>query len=244
MKTRMLLRNQNWLNSIALVLVILCCSLPALSQGTTGSNTQALTLEQFAGKYKGSAKSPARDLVLTLEIKADGGKLSGRLSESTNEHTIVSGEIAGNKLVLNLQGKTGAERLTIETREGKLTGEWVINSGEWAATGGKPGPIQFEKSIEDVLSGEWDAVADAQGQPFPFLLTLKVDGEKVTGSSSSQLGTSPISSGTWKDGKLAIVLEGSAGQIAMGATMIEGKLSGEFDFAGQLSGKWVAIKKK
>jgi hypothetical protein len=30
----------------------------------------------------------------------------------------------------------------------------------------------------------------------------------------------------------------------MGATMIEGKLSGEFDFAGQLSGKWVAIKKK
>ena len=43
---------------------------------------------------------------------------------------------------------------------------------------------------------------------FLSLLTLKVDGEKVTGSSSSQLGTSPITSGTWKDGKLAIVLEG------------------------------------
>ena len=36
-----------------------------------------------------------------------------------------------------------------------------------------------------------------------FLLTLKVDGETVTGGSSSQLGDSAIKSGTWKDGKLA-----------------------------------------
>ena len=26
--------------------------------------------------------------------------------------------------------------------------------------------------------------------------------------------------------------------------MVEGKLSGDFDFAGQLSGKWVAIKRR
>ena len=54
------------------------------------------------------------------------------------------------------------------------------------------------------LNGDWEAVADANGQPFPFSLTLKVDGETVTGSSSSQLGDSMIKSGTWKDGKLAV----------------------------------------
>jgi hypothetical protein len=29
----------------------------------------------------------------------------------------------------------------------------------------------------------------------------------------------------------------------MSATVIEGKLSGEFDYAGQLQGKWVAQRK-
>jgi hypothetical protein len=98
--------------------------------------------------------------------------------------------------------------LTLQKGEDKLTGDWV--------RGADKGTVELKKAAAEVftaemLNGEWDAVADAQGQPFPFLLTLKVDGEKVTGTSSSQLGTSPITSGTWKDGKLAIVLEGSAG---------------------------------
>jgi hypothetical protein len=29
----------------------------------------------------------------------------------------------------------------------------------------------------------------------------------------------------------------------MSATVIEGKLSGEYDYAGQLQGKWVAVRK-
>jgi len=75
------------------------------------------------------------------------------------------------------------------------------------------------------------------------LLTLKIDGENVTGGSSSQLGEAQVKSGTWKDGRLSFQLEGSNGTIVMSATVIEGKLSGEFDYAGQLQGKWVAVKK-
>jgi hypothetical protein len=138
--------------------------------------------------------------------------------------------------------------IDIKSAEGKFSGRAVTAEGEYPISSGEIAggklTLKFGAPAEGALLTLQKGVADAQGQPFPFLLTLKVDGEKVTGSSSSQLGTSPITSGTWKDGKLAIVLEGGAGQIAMGATMIEGKLSGEFDFAGQLSGKWVAIKKK
>ncbi|HXU08316.1 MAG TPA: hypothetical protein VN743_04910, partial [Blastocatellia bacterium] len=93
-------------------------------------------------------------------------------------------------------------------------------------------------------TGEWDAAADAQGQAFPFTLVLKLDGDKVTGSSSSQLGNSEISSGTWKDGKLSLVINGSSGAIGLMATLDGGKLIGDYDFAGQLQGKWVAVKKK
>jgi hypothetical protein len=93
------------------------------------------------------------------------------------------------------------------------------------------------------LDGQWDAIADANGQPFPFLLVLKVEGDKVTGNSSSQLGESVVKDGSWKDGKLVFQLEGQNGTISMSATVVEGKLSGEFDYAGQLQGKWVAVKK-
>jgi hypothetical protein len=102
-------------------------------------------------------------------------------------------------------------------------------------------PVELRKSVTDEVSGEWDGVADAQGQAFPFTLSLKLDGEKVTGASDSQLGHANIVSGSWKDGKFSIVLDGN---IAMIATMIEGKLSGEYDFNGQSSGKWVAVRKK
>ena len=104
--------------------------------------------------------------------------------------------------------------------------------------------IEFRKVVADEISGDWDAVADAGGQPFPFTLSLKLDGDKVTGSSSSQLGTSNISSGSWKDGKLAVLLESGAGQIVLNAVIVDGKFSGDYDFAGQSSGKWVAVKKK
>jgi hypothetical protein len=93
------------------------------------------------------------------------------------------------------------------------------------------------------LDGNWDGVADANGQPFPFALTLTVEGETVTGSSSSQMGDAVVKSGTWKDGKLSFQLEGQNGTITLTGTVIEGKLSGEFDYAGQLSGRWVAVKK-
>ena len=235
------------LSAIAVALLVLLLPMTSFSQTDATSTPQGPTLEQFKGTYKGSAKSPTRDLTLSLEIRAENGKVSGKLIESKTEHNILSGEILDGKLVLHLHGPTGAERLNLQSQEGKLSGEWVIASGEWASTGGKPGMIQFERVIEkaDEISGEWDAAADAQGQAFPFTLVLKLDGEKVTGSSSSQLGNSSISSGVWKDGKLTLLIEASSGgTIGLVATLDGGKLVGDYDFAGQLQGKWVAIKKK
>jgi hypothetical protein len=58
------------------------------------------------------------------------------------------------------------------------------------------------------------------------------------------LGESKISTGSWKDGKLNFQLDSSNGAIIMSATLVEGKLTGEFDYAGQMQGRWVAVKKK
>lgn len=201
--------------------------------------SQQPTLDQFVGNYKGTARMTSGEMDVTLEIKKVEGKVSGRAVSANNEYQITSGEIVGGKLALKFGAAADAASLTLERKGDVLTGEWI--------RGAQKGTVElkkFDANAKDDISGDWDAVADAQGQAFPFSLVLKLDGDKVSGSSTSQLGTSNISSGTWKDGKLAVLLNGDNGQIALVATMIDGKLSGDYDYAGQLQGKWVAVRKK
>jgi hypothetical protein len=193
-------------------------------------------------------------MILALEIKSENGKLSGRLIAPKKEQSITSAEVADGKLTLKLAAGDEAATLVLHPQDNKLVGDWKIDKQTRAVEFEKVVPVTApvvvevkkaaEASTAELLTGVWDAAADAQGQAFPFTLTLKVEGEKVTGGSSSQLGESTISSGVWKDGKLAVVLEGgSGGQVALIATLVDGKLVGDYDFAGQLQGKWVATKK-
>ncbi len=195
----------------------------------------------WAGKYEGMLKDETGQQKLTLDLVEDAGKYSGTLTTARGSFKILKGQMANGVLTLDIEKpgeKPGGGSAPMSF---KKNGDVLVATFTEA---GKNLTVDFRKAAADDISGEWDAVADANGQAFPFTLTLKIDGEKVTGSSSSQLGTSNISTGTWKDGKLSFVLEGGSGQITMAATILDGKLSGDFDFAGQMSGKWVAQKKK
>ena len=226
--------------SVAVLALLLSCSV-ALAQDT------------LSGKYEGIAKNAgAADEKVSLELKNAGGKISGRLLKGETAIDISEGTLAESKLSLKLgaAAKDGTINATVEGE--KITGDWLAGSQKRslelrkvAATAAAPskGSAESAPAAALNLNGQWDAVADAQGQPFPFVLELKIDGQTVTGSSNSQLGASQIKNGTWKDGKLTFELEGQSGVISMTAVVGEGKLSGDFDFAGQLQGKWVAVKK-
>jgi len=207
---------------------------PAIVMGQGSGSANQKTSTPLTGKYEGTAKSPDGDVQLTLELMDDSGKFSGVASTPHGTYKVAKGHLADG--LLTLEFETSPAKLSLRQKDDKLVGELTVD--------GKTGAVELRRVGKDEISGEWDAAADAQGQPFPFTLSLKVDGEKVTGSSSSQLGTSTISSGNWKDGKLALVLESGNGQIALMATLDNGKLVGDYDFAGQFSGKWAAVKKK
>lgn len=237
------------------VFFLLLLSAPALFAQDNPATAKPPAVDQFVGNYKGTAKTPEGDVPLTLEIKSDKGKISGRLITPKGEEPLTSGEVVVSKLTIKLGSGSGASQLALQLRDDKAVGEWK--------TGGQTRAVEFRKVLvateataaevvkpatgpaaAEALSGEWEAAADVQGQAFPFTLSLKVEGDNVSGSSSSQLGNSTISSGSWKDGKLALVIEGGNGQVALIGTMVDGKLVGDFDYGGQLSGKWVATKKK
>ncbi len=208
---------------IALIAIVGIAALAASAQARS-----------FAGKYEGKAKSPDGEVVLKLELTEDAGKYAGQVTSPHGVYKIVSASFTDGLLTIEAEGNGTQGKLTLRQKGDTLAGDFTAD--------GRTGPVEFKKAAPvDEISGEWDAVADAQGQPFPFTLSLKLDGDKVAGSSDSQLGHGTITNGAWKEGKLAIVLDGN---ITLVATMIEGKLSGDYDFAGQSSGKWVAVKKK
>jgi len=205
--------------------------------------------QNISGTYEGMVKRPgaAAEEKVSLELKSEGGKITGRATHGTMAADVTDGKYENGTLTLSF----GNEAKFV----GKVDGDKLIGDGIHGTDKvhmelkKKPNAVVVDTPPTPAaaaafnLNGQWDAVADANGQPFPFLLTLKVDGEAVTGTSSSQLGEATVKNGTWKDGHLSFQVEGNSGTIAMSATVIDGKLSGEFDFAGQLQGKWVAVKK-
>lgn len=201
----------------------------------------AQTQPGVVGNYEGTIKGQP----VTFELKNKDGKLQGQLKAGEKAYDLTEAAVNGEGLLSFTFGKDA--KLDGKTDGSKISGNWIV--------GAEKTPIELKKVAAAAaaapasaapafnLNGQWDAVADANGQPFPFALTLKVEGETVTGNSSSQLGDAPLKDGTWKEGKLAFLIEGANGNISMVATVVDGKLSGEFDFAGQLQGKWVAVKK-
>ncbi|MEN3329317.1 MAG: hypothetical protein V7638_4124 [Acidobacteriota bacterium] len=229
--------------TLLLTLTFLLGSLVAVAQ-TAPAN--------ISGTYEAMVKRPGAttEEKVTLVLKSDTGKITGRATHGTMTVEVTEGKLENGTLTLNF----GKDAMFVAKVDGdKLVGDLMhgtekvpvtlkkVAASAAAVPESAPTVAAGRGSVD--LNGQWEAVADANGQPFPFLLTLKIDGDKVSGNSSSQLGEATIKDGTWKDGKLVFSLEGSNGTIALSAIVVEGKLSGEFDYSGQLQGKWVAVKK-
>jgi hypothetical protein len=223
-----------------LTLALLLVSTVAFAQGTT---------PDLSGTYEATVKKPdGSEGKLSLELKNEGGKITGRAVHGDKAMAMTDAKFENGTLTLEFGkdhkfvGKLDGDKLVGEATEGTVKVPLTFKKLVPAATSPAASSAPAAAAAVD-LNGNWDAVADANGQPFPFALTLKVDGETVTGNSSSQLGDSTVKSGTWKDGKLLLQLESQNGVVTLSASVIEGKLSGEFDYAGQMQGRWVAVKK-
>jgi hypothetical protein len=99
------------------------------------------------------------------------------------------------------------------------------------------------KPKADTISGAWDAELITDDNTRRLTLTLKLEGNKVTGSfESSHLGSGAITNGSWANNKLTITMETSHAPVTLTGTLQNGKLAGDWD-AGHMKGKWEAKKK-
>lgn len=251
------MRARMMMTLLSVALLVTFASVTSARAFSNESN-QATATDNLSGKYEGVAKSDQLgDIPLTVEIKNDNGKLSGKIDTPQGPAAITSGTYADGKVTMKFDAGGNEGTVTATVAGDKITGKWEL--------AGQGGPLELKRAgaaaaaapasapsgdtaaapgAGDVVSGDWDASADAQGTAIPFTLKLKLEGDKVTGTSDSAQGSAPLSKGTYSAGKLSFTLDTPNGAIGMTGMVKDGKIVGEFDFAGQMTGKWEATKKK
>jgi hypothetical protein len=98
---------------------------------------------------------------------------------------------------------------------------------------------------DDPISGEWSVTFYVKDHPpTPAKFTLKLDGDKVTGTAySDHTGEGTLREGKWENGKLSFTLEFKKHEaIVVTGAMKENKLVGEFSTEG-FSSNWEATRK-
>ncbi len=214
----------------------------------------AQTKDDVSGKYEGVAKSAALgEIPLTVEVKNDNGKLSGKLDTPQGSIMITEGSYKDGKVALKFDAGGNEGSVNAQLKDGKIIGEWTLagqtgtlelKKAETTTMAGPPStPTPAASSAKDPISGEWNATADVQGMSIPFTLKLKLEGDKVSGESTSEQGTAAVSKGSFAADKLSLLLDTPNGALKLDATLKDGKLAGDLDFASQFQGKWEAKKK-
>ena len=237
--------------SVALLSIALLISSAAFAASFSKLAFDEKAAADISGKYEGVAKSEAfGEIPLTVNLKNAGGKLTGTIETPQGPAQITDGSYADGKVTLKFDAGGNEGTVTATLSGDKIVGKWEL--------GGAGGTLELKKAggstpaapssgapaaAGDPISGEWDGSADAGGMTIPFTLKLKLEGNTVTGSSSSDQGTATISNGKWDGNKLSFSLDTPQGSITMTGMVKDGKINGDFDFSGQMTGKWQAKKK-
>lgn len=212
--------------------------------------------EALAGKWEGSATSGGGDLAITMVLRVEKGVLLGTIDSPQAQIQVTGSTITGDKVVLSADMAGTPGTLAGSYKEGHVEGTWVFGemTGTFSVTkatdAGKPtapaaasADSGAKPNAADPISGQWDGVAGEGEMARPFTLTLKLDGDKVTGDITSEQGGTTLSSGAWKNGALTVAFALGEMSITMSGTIKEGKLIGTLDVGGQMQMAWAAVKK-
>ncbi len=201
----------------------------------------------LVGAWEGVAQGANGDVMLSANFTFEDGKLGGTIESSMGRVDITGATLADDTLnmTIDIQGMAGT--LTGKVQGSRIDGVWVVGeqSGPFVLTRSGAAATPATAATPDPVSGEWEGEAVVQGQPMPFTLTLKLNGDTVTGEMASSMGKVPLASGAWKDGTLLITFPYVGGEpVSMGGQIQAAKIAGVLDYNnGEMQGTWTATRK-
>lgn len=205
--------------------------------------------DKISGDWDGTVEAVGTKVAFKLNFKLEGEKLTGTVESGHTGAGTISGTLKNGKLNFTA---TFAKHESIsfkgELKDEKISGEYTTEgrTEKWEATK-KAKTESFATTTNNTnsndVSGDWDAFLVAQDATAPVALKLKVEGNKITGTFSSEhLGTGAIEDGTLENGKIGFTMKTPQATIKVWGVLKDGKLTGDFD-AGIMKGKWEAKRK-
>jgi len=214
------------------------------------------------GTWNATINSQNGVVPATLKLQKSGDKLTGTIANQEGEIP-VEAELKAKTLTVWFSYPTGGNTIPIEL-SGTIDGDSVKGTmlaggspaGDWTATRAKDTKdTQDTKAPKPAsgnadLSGDWNVTLQMDTITATPALTLKQDGDKLTGEyTSQQYGKFPVTGtvkGTEMTFSVAMSIEGnSIAAVYTGVVQADGSLKGSVDIGGgAMAGSFTATKKK
>jgi len=232
---------------------LLAISFASIANAQTGPKSDSKPAD-LSGDWEISVAAPTGPMPVTGSIKQDGQTVSGKLTTPYGPGNITSGSVTGSqfKIMVAVRGEGNRFDATMTgTLDGdKMKGSVDTPQGAFdftgtrkAATASTAGTGSTSSKGSPVAGGSWVLTVNSPNGDLQVNLTVKQDGENLSGTISSQFGQSDFSSGKFSGNKfsfpVAINVGGDSVQLVFtgvidGDTM-KGNIEspqGSFDFSG------------
>jgi hypothetical protein len=238
-------------NTLMLLVAIMLLAGPAYGQGTDA-----------AGTWDVSFNTPNGAITAALTLKKDGDKLTGSIAGPQGE-VAVEGTQKDKAVVVNFSVQTpnGPFAIVMNGNQdgdaiagtmdfgGQGQAEWTgKRRGQAVGAAGSSAPAAASGQADKVdVTGAWAFQIDLGGNTGTPTVTFKQDGEKLTGTYSSQFLGEQQLTGTVKGNKIdfgfTASLEGNAVKVTYTGTVEKDTMKGEVNF-GDMGGGTFTGKKK
>jgi hypothetical protein len=217
-----------------------------------------------AGTWNASFNTQNRAQNATLKLQKSGDKMTGTIASDQGQ-TEVEAQVKDKTLTVWFNFASNGNVIPIEMT-GMLDGDSVKGSftaggspaGDWTATRAKDAkdtkdtkePAKPAASGNANLTGDWNVTLQLDTITATPALTLKQDGDKLTGEyTSQQYGKFPVTGavkGTEMTFSVSMTVEGNAiNAVYTGVVQADGSLKGSVSIAdGAMAGSFTAVKKK
>jgi hypothetical protein len=244
---------------ICSLVVTAVVAVPAIAAAQTTPAADA------TGTWSASFNTQNGTVPATLTFKKTGDKITGTLA-SDQGSTDLEAELKGKALTVWFNYNANGQSIPIEM-SGTIDGDTAKGTmtaggspaGDWTATRSKA-PTEKDTTEKDTteakgtkvppsLSGDWSMALQLDQVNATPALSLKQDGEKLTGTyTSQQYGKFPLT-GTVKGKEIAFAvtlnIEGnSVAANYTGTLQDDGSIKGAVDIGGMMSGSWSATRAK
>jgi len=247
------------MNTIASFALVACLAVPAAAAAQTSD---------ASGTWNASISTQNGTQAATLKLQKSGDKMTGTIASDMGQ-TEVEAQVKDKTLTVWFNFPANGNIIPIEMT-GTLDGDSVKGSfmaggspaGDWSATRAKDAKdTKDTKDAKDAkappaasgnanLAGDWNISLQLDTITATPALTLKQEGDKLTGEyTSQQYGKFPVTGtvkGTEMTFSVSMSVEGNAiNAVYTGVVQADGSLKGSVDIAGgAMAGSFTAVKKK